>query len=450
MKVAFFIFLVLLTLCGTNNCENAGNLKSLSIAIKNITRTLFESCGEVLITRFKDDEKTIESLILKSARDENIPFKVKNIDAERVNSSNAIVTLSHFKKLNTYLDIKPRSIKVLLVDQKSFLVYVHAFDSDIDPMVQVANKYSSQLRDFYFIIEDDHFIKLKTLVWFLPGQCGVTTLVEVNSFSKKDNVWLKSSYTIKKFRDFHGCRISIRGSQNDVFVTIANHQLSVFSKKVKKKRSNPIDNILNSLMMSHLNFTIARPAEELYKFQFDIYLPLVDRIENNTVNLNIYKLFYTKPLIYRNFYLGIPVGVPYDAYEKLILPFDDDVWALILVTFFVTFVTIFILRVIQGSIRNFVVGENVSNPAFNVVLIIFGLSQDPLPRRSSARFLMMIFVLYCLIMRTAWQGMMFEFMQKDMRRPEMKSISEMVQQNFTLYMDRDDITNLGKSDFFKK
>lgn len=37
-------------------------------------------------------------------------------------------------------------------------------------------------------------------------------------------------------------------------------------------------------------------------------------------------------------------------------------------------------------------------------------------------------------MRVAYQGKQFEFLQKDMRRPDVKTIEEMIEQNFTLHI----------------
>lgn len=38
-------------------------------------------------------------------------------------------------------------------------------------------------------------------------------------------------------------------------------------------------------------------------------------------------------------------------------------------------------------------------------------------------------------MRTAYQGKQFEFLQKEMRKPNVQTIQEMIDQNFTLYID---------------
>src|SRR5690349_9717611 len=117
------------------------------------------------------------------------------------------------------------------------------------------------------------------------------------------------------------------------------------------------------------------------------------------------------------------------------MPFDFFTWALIASTFVASFSTILILYFVKRSIRDFIIGSNVMAPSLNVVQIFFGISQAVLPRRNFARYLTMLFILFCLIIRTAWQGKMYEFMQKDIRKPEIQTINEILGQNFTFFID---------------
>lgn len=48
--------------------------------------------------------------------------------------------------------------------------------------------------------------------------------------------------------------------------------------------------------------------------------------------------------------------------------------------------------------------------------------------------MLMMYVLFCLVMRTAYQGKQFEFLTKEMRQPDVQIIDEMVQQNFILHV----------------
>lgn len=80
----------------------------------------------------------------------------------------------------------------------------------------------------------------------------------------------------------------------------------------------------------------------------------------------------------------MPLGELYTPLEKMILPFDETTWICFIFTmsFGVTLITI--LRFAGGSTR-------------------------VLPGRNFARFILMLFILFCLIMRTAYQSMMLIF-----------------------------------------
>jgi hypothetical protein len=123
-------------------------------------------------------------------------------------------------------------------------------------------------------------------------------------------------------------------------------------------------------------------------------------------------------------YYAVPIGALYSRYEKLQFPFDETTWKMIFIVFVIAFVTIFVVNLMTVKIRNIVIGENVNTPSLNIAVNFFGLGQIVLPRRNFARFLVMVFILYCLIIRTAWQSKMFEFMQKEMRKSEVKSMEE--------------------------
>jgi hypothetical protein len=99
------------------------------------------------------------------------------------------------------------------------------------------------------------------------------------------------------------------------------------------------------------------------------------------------------------------------------------------------------------KIRNLVIGENVNTPSLNVAAHFFGLGQIEIPQRNFARFLVMMFILYCLIIRTTWQSKMFEFMQKEMRKPEVKTIKEANEtygKNYNLYNNETEFSNGSK------
>jgi hypothetical protein len=95
---------------------------------------------------------------------------------------------------------------------------------------------------------------------------------------------------------------------------------------------------------------------------------------------------------------------PYSNYEKMILPFDDLTWYYLLGVFCSAFVGIFILNQTPKFFRDLVYGKNVNMPSFNVIGTFFGIGQTKLPDNNFGRIILMAFILFCLIFRTAYQG----------------------------------------------
>ncbi|KAG5679800.1 hypothetical protein PVAND_009338 [Polypedilum vanderplanki] len=86
----------------------------------------------------------------------------------------------------------------------------------------------------------------------------------------------------------------------------------------------------------------------------------------------------------------------------------------------------------QNRSQVLVYGHGVKIPSLNVVGTFFGIGQTKLPDLSFSRFILMIFILFCLIIRTAYQGVLFELMTSQPRRPEPKDIQGLIDQNYTV------------------
>lgn len=73
-----------------------------------------------------------------------------------------------------------------------------------------------------------------------------------------------------------------------------------------------------------------------------------------------------------------------------------------------------------------------------------------LPGRNFARFILMLYILFCLVVRTAYQGKQFEFMSKEMRRPDVKTLDEFIRENFTLFVNSKNIEEYVSMEFIKR
>jgi hypothetical protein len=146
----------------------------------------------------------------------------------------------------------------------------------------------------------------------------------------------------------------------------------------------------------------------------------------NYVDLEVSSYIETYPVYYAKFDFIVTKGLSYSSMEKLFLPFDFETWIMIALTFGIGFITIFIVYRCNRTVQRFVFGTNIRSPSFYLASIFFGISVSRLPGRNFARFLFKVFTLYCLIIRTAYQGKMFEFLNIDLKKPTASTLDEVV------------------------
>lgn len=123
----------------------------------------------------------------------------------------------------------------------------------------------------------------------------------------------------------------------------------------------------------------------------------------------------------------------YGSYEKILMPFDLITWILLFSTFLLAFVTIMIVNNFPCELQNVVYGVNVQMPSYNVVSIFFGIGQTQLPENNFPRIILTLFIIFCLIFRTAYQGVSYELITSDVRKSSPSTIAELTDQNFTFY-----------------
>lgn len=132
--------------------------------------------------------------------------------------------------------------------------------------------------------------------------------------------------------------------------------------------------------------------------------------------------------------LVIPPGRLYTPLEKLLQPFDLIIWISLLTTFLIGLNVILIINYKMTKFKSFIFGVDIKTPVLNMVSIIFGISQWKLPGGNFARYILMLFLLFCLVYRSVYQGAIYIFLQSDGRHPEIKTIDEMISNNFDFYL----------------
>ncbi|KAL7025095.1 hypothetical protein ACKWTF_013339 [Chironomus riparius] len=70
----------------------------------------------------------------------------------------------------------------------------------------------------------------------------------------------------------------------------------------------------------------------------------------------------------------------------------------------------------------------------------YGISLNVLPKANFPRILLIVFIAFCLIIRTCYQSKLYEFMTTLMRRPPPKSLNDLIERNYTIFTSENYLT----------
>lgn len=244
--------------------------------------------------------------------------------------------------------------------------------------------------DFYttsFLFEEEAEIVLKVISMYTPQQCNKAQLIEINKFSKTTLKWATNTFFTPDIIDFHCCQISFGSRENE-------STINAILKENALPSFDSITVLISDSLSKNLN----------YKVKFMQYIPWIHN-EDIDVKLVVSQIgasfsLYTPPIHDNYFVILIPPGELYTSLEKLILPFDDITWMLFLLVFVVAYFVVACITISRKTqLYNLIVGENVQAPSLNIFMIFMGGGMINLPRKRFPRSIIMMFILYCLIMR---------------------------------------------------
>ena len=277
----------------------------------------------------------------------------------------------------------------------------------------------------FLLVKNDR-ISLHTMKMFTEKQCNEAQLLKINLISRLESKWKTEKFFMPRIENFHGCELRIG------FDLLAEDKLP-FSRLLDEEdgfvtAEGAIIDMIQTLS-THLNFTAT------YKGSLNH-----NNITTYDVKINADQLGYydkscnpsSDPIFTSSVVFVVPPGTPYTPWEKLFLPFDWETWMWLGITFAVAFLIIALIKIKRSdSMYEFVIGSNVTTPSLNVVAIFMGIGQILLPQRSVTRFLFINFILFSLIMRTAYQGKYFEFLTSGIRRKPIQTLEELRDKSFT-------------------
>ena len=263
----------------------------------------------------------------------------------------------------------------------------------------------------FLMHETDNSIELVTTYMFTPQACKELQFKTINRFNLQTLEWENSIFYPNKYENFYGCKLIVAHNQEDFF--------NLFHY-----------NLMKMIFEEQLNakLVLTRNEDPLCCEKCDL------TIQKLYIKRNYHdKWIRSDPVNFESFRIVIGPGEPYTDLERMFMMFDFELWIAISVTFSIALIATVALNFISRKIRNFIVGRYVQNPTMNMISIFLTGSQARTPGRNFARFILMLFIFWSLIIRTCHQSMLFTFMQADLRRPTIKTLDEFFQSNLTYY-----------------
>ncbi|XP_055842652.1 uncharacterized protein LOC129909603 [Episyrphus balteatus] len=100
--------------------------------------------------------------------------------------------------------------------------------------------------------------------------------------------------------------------------------------------------------------------------------------------------------------------------DRLAKPFSHQLWMLLAGFLIIGLVFLLILRLLKIEIRQYILGDD-NNPTLNFFAILLGYSmnQTPSPSRNFARYTLLLLLLLTLVIRSAYQGSLYDAIRRD-------------------------------------
>lgn len=341
--------------------------------------------------------------------------------------------LLYMKEMTRELFVKLNAGNFVNVSRTSFS-YIHGINRSALALEHYFNNVN------YIIDSDITSLELMTVVAFKKSVCQLSQPTTINTFSKTANKFQNNNFFIRKTSYFHNCRLNY---EIDFDMTSFHWNRDKLNKNVYLKGyAYEIHEVIAKKLNIQARYVYLQENDSL-----EIVTKL--KVQHNSLLMARFSLVQLESFAFGDetgFF--VPPGQPYTQFEKMFMMFDTYVWIAISVTLIGGYLSLQALnKFCSKAIQRLVFGEKVLTTNMNYIGAIFGIGQTVLPKGNFARFLLMMFIILCLVLRTCHQSMLYSLLQLDLRRPEIKTIEEAIEGNYTFYIALSDYLKFSYADF---
>lgn len=233
--------------------------------------------------------------------------------------------------------------------------------------------------------ETQKSVDLSASFMFTAAACSKN---QPRTFNRFNGTWNNSILFPSKYDDMHGCHLTMGAFSYDIapdffpsLTRCSNFELDVEDSD---------------------NWTDLA-SKDFYR----LFVSYHDFLENKIVS---------EPFIFTKYAFYVPDGEPYGQFEKMWMMFEPEVWLGICCTLLFWAVAIQVINRSSQTVQHFVYGRDINTPTMNLFDIFLNGGKYKVPKRNFARFILMLFVYWCLVVRVCYQSKLFEFLQSDFRK----------------------------------
>lgn len=262
-------------------------------------------------------------------------------------------------------------------------------------------------------------VDVTTFIPFDKQNCNDTSPITINKFQDGRFTNGAKNLFIDKMKNLQKCYVRVAVSNTSTPAVIAqNIQNGSFLTELSGRDINLI-NALAWKLNFRINYTFIGkegylysngtskgPLKALLGLKADLSLSDWWLKENRLKFFDSSNSYISDSIIF-----VVPSGEELSALYKLIHPFTPTLWIFVSFCFLFGVVTILVVKRQAKATQMFVFGAGVHNPLLNLFIAFIGGYQPVLPIRNFARFILMTFILYSLVIRTLYQGAYFQLLQ---------------------------------------
>lgn len=280
-----------------------------------------------------------------------------------------------------------------------------------------------------------------SLLTFLPfggGTCGNVRAVKINEFYRKTSQWESEKFFPKKLGNLHKCQLKVGTYESAPGLILKNHSDGVQVHGFEGDLFNHIAEKLNfTMQITAVNYsggyinengTATGLLEKVMLKEFDLVMSLLSSSHLRYIYLTPTVSYYVDKMI-----VIIPSDRMLDSFLKLFFVFNSTLW-LTLITIFTAAVVLFqFVKFACPSFHQRTLKE-ISVPYLSLLVAFVGGSERRTPRKHFPRIIMASFLVFCLVVRSIYQGALFNILKKDVLVNKIKTLDDINRFQYTFYV----------------